>query len=31
VDGLRETIWEDLNTFTKGEFPDDVAFIIAEF
>lgn len=31
VHSLRETIWEDLNAFTQGEFPDDVAFIIVDF
>jgi serine phosphatase RsbU (regulator of sigma subunit) len=31
VNSLREIIWEDLNAFTQGEFPDDVAFIIVEF
>ncbi len=28
---LREIVWDDLNSFVQGEFPDDVAFIIAEF
>ncbi|MFZ5587237.1 MAG: PP2C family protein-serine/threonine phosphatase [Thermodesulfobacteriota bacterium] len=27
----REIIWEDLNSFVQGEFPDDVAFILVEF
>lgn len=31
VNSLREIIWEDLNAFTQGEFPDDVAYIIVEF
>ncbi|MFH1057372.1 MAG: fused response regulator/phosphatase [Pseudomonadota bacterium] len=26
----REIIWEDLHAFAQGEFPDDVAFILAE-
>jgi len=28
---LRESLWEDLNGYTRGEFPDDVAFILVEF
>jgi serine phosphatase RsbU (regulator of sigma subunit) len=28
---LRESLWEDLNHFVQGDFPDDVAFILVEF
>lgn len=31
LENWREVIWEDLNAFVQGEFPDDVAFILAEF
>lgn len=31
INELRETLWEDLNQFVQGEFPDDVAFILVEF
>ncbi|MBI5524371.1 MAG: fused response regulator/phosphatase [Desulfarculus sp.] len=28
---LRESLWDDLNDFVRGDFPDDVAFILVEF
>ena len=31
IDELRESLWEDLNSFVRGDFPDDVAFILVEF
>ncbi len=31
ISQLRESLWEDLNRFVQGDFPDDVAFILVEF
>jgi serine phosphatase RsbU (regulator of sigma subunit) len=31
ISQLRESLWEDLNRFVHGDFPDDVAFILVEF
>ncbi|KMY66329.1 hypothetical protein AAU61_17880 [Desulfocarbo indianensis] len=31
LEDLRQIVWQDLQAFVQGEFPDDVAFILVDF